>query len=158
MVFVVSNTKQRLMPVSPYKARKLLKSGRARIFKHQPFTIMILDRESGDVQPAEYKSDVGYLHVGISVCSEKHEYKSIQIDMLADETERHNDQRKYRRTRRTRKRYRKPRFSNRRKPEGWMAPSIKHRAENQVRLYRRILEVCRSHRQPSRWANSIPSC
>ena len=118
------------MPTSYYKARRLMKQGRAKIFKHRPFTIMILDRADGEVQEIEYKSDTGYLHVGISVCSEKHEYMSRQMDLLDDEVEKHNDRRKYRRTRRNRKRYRKARFDNRigkfrkveKRGEKWLPP------------------------------------
>ena len=51
MVFVVSNTGERLMPTSEYRARKLLKSGRAVIHRRKPFAIRILDRSSGEVQP-----------------------------------------------------------------------------------------------------------
>ena len=124
MVAVVSRTGKPLMPTTEYKARRLLKKGRADIYCRNPFTIRILDRDDGDTQPIEYKSDTGYAHVGISVCSGKHEYVSEQRDMLTDETEKHNDQRKYRRTRRNHKRYRAARFDNRRasKKPGWLPP------------------------------------
>ena len=142
MVYVITNTGKPLMPTTEYRARKLLKKGRAKIYKYRPFTITIIDREDGDTQPIEYKSDVGYLHVGISVASDKHEYASIQVDLLPDETEKHNDQRKYRRTRRNRKRYRKPRFNNHKRQDGWLAPSIRHKIETQLDLFRRILAAC----------------
>lgn len=142
MVYVVTNTGKPLMPTTEPRARKLLKKGRAKIYKYRPFTIMILDREDGETQPVEYKSDVGYQHVGISVASEKHEYQSVQIDLLPDEPERHNDRRMYRQTRRNRKRYRKPRFNNRKKEEGWLAPSIQHKVDIQVTYYQKIAEVC----------------
>ena len=84
-VAVIGNTGKPLMPTSPYRARRLLKSGRAKIYGYRPFTIMILDREDGAVQEIEYKSDTGYLHVGISVCSKKHEFLREQRDLLPDE-------------------------------------------------------------------------
>lgn len=150
MVAVVSNTGKPLMPTSPYRARKLLKKGRARIFRYRPFfTIMIVDREDGAVQGVEYKSDTGYLHVGISVCSEKHELAREQRDLLPDEPERHNDRLKDRRVRRNRKRYRKPRFDNRihhvRKAEKdggiWLTPSLEHKVEIQDRLFKEARKV-----------------
>ena len=149
MVFVVSNTTKPLMPTSSYKARRLMKQGRAKIFKHRPFTIMILDRADGKVQEIEYKSDTGYLHVGISVCSEKHEYLSRQMDLLDDEVEKHNGRRKYRRIRRNRERYRKVRFDNRignarkaeKRGEKWLPPSLNNKVNTQVQLYRSICEV-----------------
>ena len=114
MVAVVSKTGEPLMPTSPYRARKLLKKQKAKIYRYRPFfTIQLLERETGYVQDVEYKSDTGYSHVGISICSSKHELLAEQRDLLEGESERHNDRRKYRRTRRNRKRYRKARFENR---------------------------------------------
>ena len=130
------------MPTSEYRARKLLKSGRAVIHRRKPFAIRILDRSSGEVQPVEYTTDVGYLHVGVTVKSEKHSFFEMQADLLKDEKEHHNDRKKYRCTRRNRKRYRKPRFDNRRREKGWLAPSIRHKVDAQLRLFRDILEVC----------------
>lgn len=49
-VAVVTNTEKPLMPTSPYRARKLLASGRAKIYSHRPFAIMILDRADGKVK------------------------------------------------------------------------------------------------------------
>ena len=144
MVAVISSTGIRLMPTSNYRARRLLKSGRAEIYKYRPiFTIRLLDRENGDTQPVEYKSDTGYQHVGISICSEKHEAVHEQRDMLKDETERHNDCRKYRRTRRNKLKYREPRFDNR---KGMVAkdgftPSLRNRRDTQTEVFRQYNEV-----------------
>ena len=138
------------MPTSPYRARHLLKKGRAKIFKYRPvFTIQIIDREDGQTQKIEYKSDTGYIHVGISVCSEKREFIREQRDLLSDEVEKHNDRLKYRRARRNRKRYRKPRFNNRinkirkaeKKGHVWLAPSLEHKVDTQVQLFQKICEV-----------------
>ena len=105
-VAVISKTGIRLMPTSEYRARHLLKTGKAVIEQYRPiFTIRLTDREDGKTQPIE--------HVGVSIKSEKHEFAHAQYDMLSNEAERHNDRRKYHRTRRNRKRYRKPRFDNR---------------------------------------------
>ena len=148
-VAVVTNTNKPLMPTSPYRARKLLSSGKAKIVKHRPFTILLVNRSDGNVQEIEYKSDTGYLHVGISVCSEKREFVREQRDLLPDEKEKHNDRRKYRRTRRNRKRYRKARFDNRigkiRKKEKnkhvWLPPSLDHKVDAQVQLFLRLYQV-----------------
>jgi len=144
-VFVLSKTGIRLMPTTEYKARRLLKSGRAVIDQYDPFTIRLTGRETGGVQPVEFKCDTGYLRIGISNCSERHEYVSEQRDLLPDEPERHNDRRKYRRSRRSRKRCRKPRFSNRKKRprtgDRWFAPSTDNRIEQHILLYRKYLKV-----------------
>lgn len=98
MVAVLSNSGIRLMPTPNDRARKLLVSGRAVKERYTPiFTIRLLNREDGETQPIEYDSDTGYIHVDISIKSQKHEYVSEQRDLLADETERHDARRKYRR-------------------------------------------------------------
>ena len=141
-VAVLSSTGRKLMPTSNYKARKLLKSGRAEIYAYRPiFTIRLKDRKEGETQPIEYACDTGYQHVGVSIKSEKHEFVHAQYDMLSNETERHNDCRKYRRTRRNHKRYRKPRFDSRSKKNKEMAPSLRHRKENQIRLFESFCKV-----------------
>ena len=40
-VYVVTPDEKPLMPTSEYRARKFLKSGKAVIFRHRPFTIML---------------------------------------------------------------------------------------------------------------------
>ena len=141
-VAVLSSTGQKLMPTSEYRARHLLKAGKAVIEQYRPiFTIRLTDREEGKTQPIEYACDTGYQHVGVSIKSEKHEFVHAQYDMLSNETERHNDRRKYRRTRRNRKRYRKPRFDNRSRKNQEMAPSLRHRRENQINLFESFCKV-----------------
>ena len=119
-----------------------MKSGRAAIKCYRPiFTIRLTSRKEGETQPIEYACDTGYQHVGVSIKSEKHEFVHAQYDMLSNETERHNDRRKYRRTRRNRKWYRKPRFDNRSRKYKEMAPSLRHRRENQINLFESFCKV-----------------
>ena len=144
-VFVISAEGERLMPTfNKPKVRKMLKSGRAVIFRHKPFTIQLAYNTTHYTQDIEFCSDCGYQHDGISIKSEKHEYARMQADMLDDSKQRHDDRRRSRRSRRNRKRYRKPRFNNRvkSKKKGWLPPSLKDRMENQVRLFERYNEVC----------------
>lgn len=96
MVFVLSNTNKKLMPTNEYRARKLLKSGKATIYKYRPFTIKLTEREDGYTQLVEYCCDTGYQHIGISIKSHRHEYVNEERILLKNETERHNDCRKYR--------------------------------------------------------------
>lgn len=95
-VAVISKTGERLMPTSEYRARKLLKSGKAIKYSYHPFTIQLTERKTGNIQPIELCMDTGYIHIGISVKSEKHEYLTEQIDTLTDERSRHNARRMYR--------------------------------------------------------------
>jgi len=49
-------------------------------------------------------------------------------------SERITDKKKYRRTRRNRLRHCKPRFDNRKRPGGWLAPSIQHKLDSHIKL------------------------
>ena len=132
------------MPTTRYgHVRHLLKEGKAEIYSRNPFTIKLLYDSKEFTQPIELGVDTGYIHIGVSVKSEKREYFSGQFDCLKDEKLRHDDCRKYRRARRNRLRYRKPRWNNRisTKPEGWIAPSLKHKAENHIRIIENICKV-----------------
>ena len=143
-VFVIANDGARLMPTNIKRARKLLKRKEAVIFEHRPFTIKLLRNSEHNIQDIEGSIDAGDKYIGISIKSKKHEFVHAQYDNLKDETERHNDQRKYRRTRRNRLRYRKARFNNRvsSKKEGWLAPSIKNKKDNHLRIFKKYYEVC----------------
>ena len=147
MAAVLSSTGIRLMPTSCYRARKLIKSGKAVIHSYDPFTIRLTQRENGSTQPIEYCCDTGYQHIGISIKSARHEYAGVQVDALRDEKKHHKDTMTYRRTRRNRKtRYRKARFDNRKasKPKGWLAPSIRHRKElhlAQIQKYAKVFPI-----------------
>ena len=85
--------------------------------------------------------DTGYIHIGVSVKSEKHEYLGLQVDTLTDEKTKHDDRRMYRRQRRNRKRYRKPRFDNRKRETGWLAPSLEHKKEIHLQIITAVCEV-----------------
>ena len=124
------------------KVRKLLKSGKAEVFCYRPFTVKLLYADSLDMQPVELCIDAGDRHIGISVKSEKHEFVHAQYDPLPDEKERHDSRRQYRRTRRGRKRYRKPRFDNRRRKEGRLAPSVEHKKDLHVSIALMYRKVC----------------
>ena len=143
-VAVISASGIPLMPTTSYRARKLLEKNRAKTECYRPiFTIRLLDREDGETQPIEYKCDTGYEHIGISIASGTKEYVNEQRDLLTNEPERHNDARKYRRARRNRKRYRKPRFSNRRGKicEDGFAPSIRNKRDIHIALCERYAKV-----------------
>ena len=140
-VAVMSKTGMQLMPTSEYRARKLLKSKKATVYGYHPFTIQLTEREAGDVQPVEFCMDTGYLHIGMSVKSKKHEYLGMQVDTLTDEKQKHDSSRMYRRQRRGRKRYRQSRFNNRKRNDGWIAPSLEHKKDIHIQIISRIYNV-----------------
>ena len=58
-VLVVDKNKQALMPCRPARARRLLKSGKAAVLRHFPFTIILKERDGGETQEIQAKVDPG---------------------------------------------------------------------------------------------------
>lgn len=144
-VFVISKSGKPLMPTHHLgKVRHMLADGRAIIVNRHPFAIQLTYDTTEYIQPIELCEDTGYEHIGISVKSEQREYLSEQRDLLTDEKKALETRKKYRRTRRSHKRYRAPRFHNRMasKKPGWLAPSLKNKAEQHIALIRNVVKVC----------------
>lgn len=141
MVFVLDERKRPLMPCSEKRARKLLRKGRAVVHRMHPFTIRIKDRtmEESELQPLRLKLDPGAKVTGVAVLREDRpdEAETVllaEIHHRTDIKQKLEERRYYRRSRRNRKaRYRKPRFLNRRRPEGWLPPSLRARVEQTLR-------------------------
>ena len=141
-VYVMSVNGKCLMPTNRCgHIRHPLKDGKAKIVSRHPFTIQLLYESWEYTQPLEIGVDSGYIHVGVSVKSRDRESFSAEFDLLTDEKSRHDDCRRYRRTRRNRLRYRKCQFDKDTKPKGWIAPSLRHKAEAQVRIVENICKV-----------------
>jgi 5-methylcytosine-specific restriction endonuclease McrA len=65
-VFVLGNTFKPLMPTRPARANRLLKAGKAVVYRLQPFTIILKYRSDGITQPIELKVDPGSKTTGIA--------------------------------------------------------------------------------------------
>lgn len=141
-IYVMSVNGKHLMPTNRCgHVRHLLKDGKAKIVSRHPFTIQLLYKSEEYTQPLEIGVDSGYIHVGVSVKSEKKEFFSAEFDLLKDEKNRHDDRRMYRRTRKNRLRHRKCRFNKDTKSKGWIAPSLRHKAEAQISIVKSICRV-----------------
>ncbi len=121
-VFVIDKHGNPLMPCHPARARKLLKSGRARIHHLAPFVIRLVDKEveQCEVPGVTVKIDPGSKHTGIvCACVDEagitHGLVSIQLDHRGQRIHEKMEQRaNYRRRRRSANlRYRAPRWNNR---------------------------------------------
>ena len=66
-VFVLSNTRKPLMPTRPARARRLLRDGKAAVYRLRPFTIILKYRADGNLQPVELKVDPGSKTTGIAL-------------------------------------------------------------------------------------------
>jgi len=137
-VLVINKHGRPLMPTTPRKARVLLESGKAKIIGRDPFTIQLIYGSAGYVQPITLGIDAGYLHIGFSAITKKEELIGGELNLLPSVSERLTERRKYRVQRRNRLRHRAPRFNNRRRPAGWLAPSIQHKLDAHIKLVERI--------------------
>ena len=149
-VFVLDACKRPLMPCSEKRARLLLKSGRARVARRYPFTIRLVDRRVGDsvLHPVKVKLDPGSKTTGVAVVRDEGGNKPTGVLFLAELTHRGRQisekltaRRAFRRRRRGNLRYRPARFDNRTKPEGWLAPSLRHRVETVSSWVARLIRL-----------------
>lgn len=137
VVFVLDTHGQPLDPCHPARARRLLASGRAVVHRHTPFVIRLRGRAVADstIQGVEVGIDPGSKHTGIAVFTERDGIRtgtySIQLDHRGGRIrDRLRARAALRRGRRSRNlRYRSPRFSNRTRPKGRLAPSLRHRVD-----------------------------
>ena len=129
------------MPTTPRKARLLLKQNRARVVKRTPFTIQLLYVSGETKQEISLGVDAGSKMVGLSATTEKEELFSSEVKLRNDIVDLLSTRRQNRQTRRNRLRYRQPRFNNRRKDEGWLAPSIEHKIQTHLRVISDVYKI-----------------
>lgn len=141
VVYVLNRWGSPLMPTKPQKAGRLLNEGRAKVVKTNPFTIQILYTTSRPVEKVTAGVDLGYKHVGVSVVSEDKELLSMEAELRTGEPKLNSERASNRSNRRGKLWYRKPRFLNRKKPKGWIAPSLRHKKEATIRLINNVCKI-----------------
>lgn len=147
-VYILNCHGEPLMPCPPRKARLLLKEGKAKVVKMVPLTIQLLYGSSGYKQAVSLGIDAGTQHIGVSATTEQSVLFEAEVLPRTDMQELLATRRQFRRARRSRKtHYRKARFLNRKKAQGWLAPSARHKVEGHlktIRLVHKILPVSRT--------------
>ncbi len=146
-VFVLDTMYRPLDPVHPGYARKLLTSGKAAVYRRYPFTIILKKQvEEPITHPLRLKLDPGSKTTGIAIVNDasgevvwaaelSHKGQAVKKALDA--------RRAIRRGRRQRKtRYRKPRFDNRRRRQGWLPPSLESRIANILTWVNRLSRYC----------------
>jgi len=142
VVYVLNQRGEPLMPCSPRKAKMLLKESKAKVVKRSLFTIQLTIATGEAKQDIALGVDCGYSHVGLSAVSRKQELFSAEVKLRDDIVKLNSERRQYRRSRRSRKTwYRKPRFLNRKKDSGWLAPSIQHKLDSSLKLTGKVKEI-----------------
>lgn len=155
-VFVVDKNERPLMPCSPRTARLLLRSGRARIFKHAYtgfFAIKLNYIPSKRyLQHNTIGVDTGSQNIGVAVIrKDKNNGKIsrsvtylVEIKMRGNEITKNLDQRRmYRINRRNRKtRYRKARWLNRKNSikKNRISPTMKHKLDT----HKKVIDTLKS--------------
>jgi 5-methylcytosine-specific restriction endonuclease McrA len=146
-VLVLDQEMRSLMPCTPARARLLLKQKKAAVLRRYPFTLILRDaRPKAVVQPLRLKIDPGSKTSGLALTSDA----TGEVVWAAELTHRgqqvHQALQKRAAVRRGRRqrhtRYRKPRFLNRRRPKGWLPPSLISRVRNVETWVARLRRWC----------------
>jgi hypothetical protein len=146
-VFILDTYQRPLNPVHPGRARILLSEGKAAVFKCYPFTLILkIEVEEPIVEPLRIKLDPGSKATGIAIVNDA----TGEVAFAAELTHRGHkikaaldDRRAVRRSRRARKtRYRKARWSNRKRKAGWLPPSRESRIANVLTWVHRLSRYC----------------
>lgn len=137
-----------LMPTRPSRARRLMEQGQAKkywrkgIF-HIQMTDVGADDADVEIEGVQLNVDPGAKATGLAVVSDnpdgRRAHALIELRHRGTRTRNRMDRRRaFRRGRRGRLRNRQPRFDNRTRPDGWLAPSIQTRLANTETWVRRL--------------------
>lgn len=126
----------------------LLRHGKAHVVSRVPFVVQLDYDSTTYTQDVSLGIDAGSKHIGVSASSEKNEMLAAQVELRSDIVKLLSTRRELRRNRRNRKtRYRKARFDNRKKKDGWLAPSVEQKIESHlkvIRLVHKLLPVTKT--------------
>ena len=146
-ILIVDQQRRPLMPTTPARARLLLKRRKAAILRRFPLVLILkAARPEAVVEPLRVKLDPGSKTSGIAVVNDR----SGDVVWAAELTHRSQEihealskRRAARRSRRSRHtRYRAARFANRRRPKGWLAPSLESRVLHLLSWVKRLARWC----------------
>lgn len=148
-VFVLDKNKKPLTPCNPARARILLSQGKASVFRMVPFSIILKYEVKDETSKVKIKVDPGSKYTGITLLLYRNgkyeviyaieiQHKSLEIKLGLEKRKGVRKSRRFRKTR-----YRKARFNNRKKKEGWLPPSLESIINNIITWINRF----------NRWSN-----
>jgi hypothetical protein len=145
-VFVLDRSGRPLMACTEKRARLMLERGRARVHRLTPFVIRLVDRHTAtcEFQPVRVKLDPGSRTTGIALVRATRDNGAAVLNLFElvhrgrQISEALTARRALRRRRRGTLRYRAPRFLNRTKQPGWLAPSLQHRVDTTMAWVQRL--------------------
>jgi RRXRR protein/HNH endonuclease len=140
--FVLNHNKQPLDPIHPGTARRLIKIGKAAVYRLYPFTIIYKQEVKQTPTTIAIKLDPGSKTTGIALVRDDkviwaaeltHRGQNISASLESRSAIRGN-----RRARKTR--YRPARFLNRTRQKGWLAPSLQHRVDTTLTWINKLIK------------------
>jgi len=143
VVYVLNIDGQPLMPTERHgKVRRMLRDGKAKVIRRCPFTIQLLYETGNETQEIVLGVDAGSKHIGISATTDSKVLYEADVELRNDIVDLLSTRRELRRSRRNRKtRYRKPKFDNRTRPDGWLAPSIQHKVQTPLTVVDKVCKI-----------------
>ncbi|AOW98702.1 MAG: HNH endonuclease [Moorea sp. SIO1F2] len=144
-VFVLNKKGQPLDPCKPARARILLSTGKAKVYRRYPFTIILTEEIKEPVtHEHQLKIDPGAKTSGLAIVQGQRVIWGAELTHRGFKIrEALTSRRQLRSSRRNRKtRYRKPRFLNRTRPKGWLAPSLMSRVKNILTWVKKLIRLC----------------
>ena len=124
------------------KVRVLLKSGKAKVVKKCPFTIQLLYDSTNHTQKVTLGVDSGSRHIGISATTKDKVLFEADVELRNDIVDLLSTRRELRHSRRNRKiRYRKSRFDNRKRKDGWLAPSVQQKVDSHLTMIEKVRKI-----------------
>jgi len=128
MVRVIAKDGTVLQPTNRHgKVRRLLDNNKAEVVNKDPFTIRLLyEVKSKETQKIKVYFDTGGKYQGFAIISNGKVIYKGTIELRDGIPELLRQRRQYRKSRRHRKkRYRQPRFDNRKRKKNWLPPSVR---------------------------------
>jgi 5-methylcytosine-specific restriction endonuclease McrA len=146
-VLVLDTNKKPLTPCKPAMARSLLKAGKAAIYRRYPFTLILKKEVYDQPKPCQLKIDPGSQTTGLALLLDNAVVWAGELthrgQQIKDALTSRCQLRRGRRHRKTR--YRPARFLNRTRPDGWLAPSLRHRVQTTMTWVNRLRKFCPIH-------------
>ena len=142
-VFVIDTNKQPQTPIHPAQARLLLNQGQAAVYRRYPFTLILKEsKPKPKIEPITLKIDPGSKTTGIALVQGNKVIWGAELTHRGQVIEMSLESRRsLRRSRRNRHtRYRQARFLNRKRREGWLAPSLQHRVETTLTWVNKLIK------------------
>jgi len=139
-VYVKNNNGTVLMPCKPAKARHLLRDGKAVVIQLCPFTIRLNWDCETNKQEVVVGLDTGAVNIGCSAVSDNKVLYASETKLRTDISRKMQRRAKYRRNRRSKLRYRKPRFNNR-KSKRQLPPSLQSKMDSTVKIVKQLSKI-----------------